>query len=82
MGILTFLDSLLFAQGPEDTVVTVDDRGHLLLTDAKFRHQLETFLCAGAAAATVGGGTVAVYNWAETRRKEKEEEARELSKAS
>ena len=82
MGVLSFLENLMFAHSPDDSVVTIGPTGHLLLTDVKFRAQLETFLCASAAAATVGGGTVAVYNWAENRRKEKELEAMELATAS
>jgi len=80
MVFFEFFDNLV-SHVPEDPHVTVGQGGHLILTDLKFRQQLETFMCASAAAATVGGGAVAVYNWAEKRQAEEREEAAEAALA-
>ena len=82
MNMFEFIDNFLVSHGAEDTQVTVGSHGHLILNDVKFRDQIETFLCAGAAAATVGGGAVAIYNWAEKRRAEEREEGIELNKGA
>jgi hypothetical protein len=81
MGFFHLIDSL-FSHGPEDIQVTDDLNGHYLLTDVKLRQQVEAFICGGAAAATIGGGSVAVYNWADRRMKEEALEAAELNKAA